>query len=85
MQVKVIDGLSAIFACVDGHAIPLGKPFLAGKSRAYPQKMAKKRRMLLAGFRERNQMLARHDQNVDGRLGMNIRKGVALVIPIHSR
>jgi hypothetical protein len=82
MHVEMIDGLAAVFACIDDDAIALRQSLLACKTGCDPQQVTEKRGMSFAGFSERDEMLTRSDQQVDRRLGMNVCEGVALIVLI---
>jgi hypothetical protein len=84
MHMQMIDRLPTVFACVDDHPIAFDEPPFTGQIRPDPQQMAKKRRMILSRFSKRNQMFARRNQNMNGRLRMNIGKGVAFVILVNG-
>jgi hypothetical protein len=80
VEVKVIDGLAAIFAGVDDDAVAFGKALVAGDLRGGLEKMAEEFAVLSAGVVERCEMFSGDDENVDGRLRMNVGEGVAELV-----
>jgi hypothetical protein len=84
MEVEVIDGLASIFACVDDYAVALAEGFVARNFCRNPQEMTEERLVAFAGVRERGDVPARHHQQMDRRLRMNVGEGVTLVVLIDS-
>jgi len=82
MDVQVIHGLAAVFADIDDHAIALGEPLDARQMHSDLQQMTEQCRLLVLFARsiERGPVLARRDQDMHGRLRMNVVEGVAAVV-----
>jgi len=84
MDVNVVDGLSAIFAGIDHGAIALGQPFGAGYFGGCPMEMADQGVVLPISVGNRRNMLARNNEDVYGGMGIDVGKGVALVVLVDS-
>ena len=84
MQMQVIHRLAAVVAGVHDYAITGGEFFFARDLCYRPQQMAQQRGVFLARFRERNDVLARHNQQVNRRLRMNVRKGDTFLILVNT-
>jgi len=82
---QMIYRLSAIIARIDDDAVAFGQPLFPGEIRRNPQQMPQQRGMLLACLGQRNKMLARRNQQVHWRLGMNIREGITPVVLVLRR
>ena len=82
---QVIDCLSAIFSRIDDDSVAVGQALFAGEIRGNPQQMPQQRGMLLACLCQRSKMLARHNQQVYRRLGMNIRESITPVVLVLRR
>jgi hypothetical protein len=82
MYMEMIDGLAAVFSCVDDDAIAFGETFLAREVRRDPEQMTEHRRVLLAGFCKRDEMFTRDDQQVNRGLGRNVGEGVTCIVLI---
>jgi hypothetical protein len=76
MQVKVINGLTAILAVVDYDTVSLSKMFFPGNLGGCPHEVAKESTLMRVGFTEGGDVLARHDEDVNRRFGINVGKGV---------
>jgi hypothetical protein len=76
------DGLAAIFASVNDHAITLVEILGAGDAGGGPEQVAEQRCVVPAGFDHGDNVLARRDKDVDRRLWVDVRKGVAKLILI---
>jgi hypothetical protein len=77
---EMIDGLAAVFARVDDDAVALGEIFLAGDFCRSPEQVSEKRGVMRPGFGERDDVFARHNQDVDRSFGPDISEGVAFVV-----
>ena len=80
VQMEMIDGLAAVFARVDDDAVALGEIFLAGDFCRSPEQVSEERGVMRPGFGERDDVFARHNQDVDGSFGPDISEGVAFVV-----
>jgi hypothetical protein len=80
MEVEVIDRLAAVFSGVDDDAIALAKALVAGNQGCREEKMAQQVAVLCAGVVERGKVLAGNDEDVDWRLRVNVREGVAELV-----
>jgi len=78
--VKVIHGLPPILSRVDHRAVSAGQPFLTRDLCRYQMEMAQQGTVFGGGMFNRSQVCARNNQHVNGRLRIDIREGVALLI-----
>ena len=85
VHVEMVDGLAAVFAGVKDDAVASGEVFLASDFGCGPEQVSEEGGMVRTGFGERDDVLARHDEDVHGRLGRNISEGVALVVLKNGR
>jgi hypothetical protein len=83
VHVQVIDRLAAAFSGVDHHPISIAKPFLTSDFTGRPDEVAKKRALTVISLVERIYVLTRDDKDMDGRLGINIGKGVGKVVLVN--
>lgn len=77
--------MPAVFAVVDDDAIALVQAACARDLRRGSQKMAQQKAIVLLCDCKRVEMLARGDENMGRRLGVDVRKGVAVFILVDSR
>ena len=80
MDVKVVDGLAAVGAAVDDDAIAVRQSFGARDFRGCEKQMAEQARLILGGVSERGYVLARNDEEVRGRLRVDVRERDALLV-----
>jgi len=80
--VDMVDGLAAVFAGVDHGAIALRQSVGTGNFGSCPMKVADQRVVLLARMGNRRNVFAWNDQDVHGRLWIDVAKGIALVVLI---
>ena len=85
VKVQVVDRLPAVFAVVDNDAIALVQAACAGDLRRRSQEVAQQKAVLIACACKRVEMLARGDENMGRRLGVDVRKGVAVFILVDGR
>jgi len=78
--VEMVDGLAAVGAGVYDYSIAFGQAFGAGDLCRRPDEVADQLFVVGVGFSQRNNMLARRDEDVDWGLRMNVRESVALVV-----
>ncbi len=79
MQVK--DGLACACARVDGCAVAaFEKPLLVGNARTHAQQVAEQGFILLRGVVQRFYMVARNDEQVNGRLRIGVTKSNATLV-----
>lgn len=77
---EVIDGLAAVFADADRHAIAFGEAFVARDLRSGPEQVTDQRLVAFFSVRKRCDVFARHDQHMHRRLRNDVEKCVALVV-----
>ena len=80
MEVKMIDGLAAVFAGVDDYAIALAEAFVAGNRGGCIQEMAEQVAVVSGCVVERGEVFTGNDENVDRRDRMNVGEGVAELV-----
>ena len=80
VNVEVIHGLATMFSRVDHGAITTGEILGARNLSRHPEQMTEQGRMARTGISQRNDMLARHDQDMHRSLRIDVGKGVALVV-----
>lgn len=85
MDVDVVDGLTAVIAGINDGAIAARKALGAGDVSRNPQQMTKKFLVFFFSFCGGCDVLPRYDENVHGRLWVDVCKGVALVVLIDGR
>jgi hypothetical protein len=79
----MIDGLAAILASVDDGAIPAGEPLAARDFGSGPVQVPEELIVLFVSVCNGGDVLAGNDENVHGRLRLEIHEGVALIVLIH--
>jgi len=84
MDVEMVDGLAAVGAGVDDYAIAFGEAFGFGDFGCGPEEMAEELFVIGIGFGERDDVLARGDEDVDRGLRMDVGEGVALVVFVNG-
>ena len=84
VQMKMLDGLAAVVSCVDDGAVTFVEALLAGDFSDCREQMAQQRRVFWGGVGERGDVLARYDQDMHGRVRMNVGEGDALVVFVHA-
>jgi hypothetical protein len=84
VEVDVVDGLATMLSCIDNSAIALLEAFGAGNLSRGPMQMANQRIVLFSRMRDRGYVLAGYDQDVHGRLWIDVGEGVALVILVNG-
>lgn len=80
MKVEMIDGLAAVFTRVHDDAIALGESLGAGNLSGCPMQMAENRALAFIGILHGDNVLARHNQHMHGRLRMKVGKGIHQII-----
>ena len=80
VDVKMIDGLAAVGAGVDDHAIAVGEAFGTCDFGCGPEEMAEEFFVVGVGFGEGDDVLAGGDEDVDRGLRMDVGEGVALAV-----
>ncbi len=80
VDVEMLDGLAAVFSCVDHHAIAIGEALVAGDLGGGPEQVAKQRAVAGIGVVQRGDVFARRHQHMDGRLRMKVGEGVAQLV-----
>lgn len=76
----MLDGLAAVFSGIDHQAVALGQAFLASDLGGCPQQVSEQRAIHLIDVVHGGDVLSRHHQNMDGRLGVEIGEGVAELV-----
>jgi len=84
MQVEMVYGLAAVGAGIHDDAVALAKLFGAGDLRGYPKQVTEKRALARVDIHHGIDVLARDDEDVDGRLGMKIGEGISQVVGING-
>jgi len=83
MNVQVIDGLPTIVSGVDHGSKTLGEsPRTRNLSRS-PMQVSQKRIVFFFGLYDRGNVLARNDQDMDRRLWLDIREGIAVIVLVN--
>ncbi len=82
MKMEVVDGLAAVFSGVDDHAVAFAEALVAGNQGRSVEKVTEEVAVLSVGIVERGKVLAGNDEDVDGRLRVNVREGVAELVLI---
>ena len=77
---KVIHGLPPILSRVDHRAVAIGQSLVTRDLRRDQMEMAQQGTVFDGGVFNRSQVRARNNQHVNGRLRIDIREGVALLI-----
>ena len=80
VDVEMVDGLAAVAAGVEHHAVAIGEALFAGDLGRGPEEVAQQRLIALISIRERIDVLARHHEHVDRRLRVNVREGIAELV-----
>jgi hypothetical protein len=80
----MVDRLAAVGAGVDDDAIAVAELFGAGDLRGDPVQVAEEASLALIGVGHGIDVLARDDEDVDGRLGMQVGEGVGQVVGING-
>jgi len=80
MEVKMIDGLAAVFAGVDDDTIAFAEAFVAGNRGGCIQEMAEQVAVVSGCVVERGEVFTGNDENVDRRDRMNVGEGVAELV-----
>ena len=85
VDVEMVHGLPAVFAGVDDGAIALGEALASGDLGGDPEQVAEEgaRRIFLT-ICHGNDVLARGDEDVDRRLRVDVREGVAQIVLING-
>jgi hypothetical protein len=76
----MIHGLSAVFAGVDHYAVTFAEAFIAGDLGSSPEQVAEQGAVVRAALSERDDVLARRDENVHRRLRVDVGEGVAQLV-----
>jgi hypothetical protein len=82
MDVNMVDGLAAIFAGVDHGAVTLRESFGASYFGGCPMKMADQRVVFLACLGNGRNVQARNNEDVYGRLRIDVGEGITLIVLI---
>lgn len=72
VDVNVIHGLSAVLACVQDNSVAPVETFVFCDLRCNAEQMAEQAGLVVACVRERCDMDARRDQDMDGRLRIDV-------------
>jgi hypothetical protein len=80
VDVEMVDGLAAVFSGVDHQAVTLDQALLAGYLGGSPQKVSEQLAIRLIGVVHRGEVFTWRDQDMDGRLGVNVGEGVAELV-----
>ncbi len=80
----MIDGLAAVCAVVDDHAITLGEAFGTGNFGHGTQQMAKQRLVAFIAIGQRRDVFPRGQQHMHGRLRVDVGKGVAQLVLVNG-
>jgi len=80
----MIDGLAAVTSGVNHGTITLRESPGAGDFSGGPHQMTNQRTVLFVDVGNRRNVLAGDDQNVHGRLRVNIRERITLIILVNS-
>lgn len=85
MNVQVKDGLACAGARVDGRAIArFRESLLVGHARRYPQEVAEQGFITLRSVVQRFYMLVWNDEQMYGRLRVDVSKSDAALIPVSN-
>jgi hypothetical protein len=84
VDVEMLDALAAVGAGVDDGAIAFGEPLLAGDFSGSAEKVADERLLFGGDLVERVEVLAGHDEDVDGSLRVDVGEGVAEVVFVNG-
>jgi len=84
VHMNVLDGLAAIFSCVDDSAISLGEALCTRDFGSGPLQVSQQLLVLLLSMRDRWDMVPGDDKDVDRGLRFQVGKCVAPVILIYS-
>jgi hypothetical protein len=82
---EMVDGLAAVGAGIDHDAVAVSEAFVAGDLRGREQQMSEEFTMVLSGGGGGLDVLAGDDEEVYGRLGIDIGEGVAAVVLVDGR
>ena len=77
---EMVDGLAAVIAGVNDYAVALVETFVASDSGCGPEQVTQQGWVMCAGFGERDDVFSRRDENVHGRLWVDVGEGVTLVV-----
>lgn len=77
---QMIHRLPAVVTGVDDYAVAFAKVFVASDFRCGPEQVAEQGRVMRTGFSKRDDVLARRDQDVYGRLRVDVGEGIALLV-----
>ncbi len=80
VDVEMIDGLAAVRAGVDHHAVAVSETLVAGNLRRREQQVSEQPRMLFAGVRQRGNMFPGHHKKVHRRLRVDVAERDAAVV-----
>jgi len=80
VEMEMVHGLAAVFSGVDDNAVALGESLGLGDGGSGLEQMAEEGGLVRAGVVQGGEVLAGNDENVDGRLGMDVGEGVAEVV-----
>jgi len=84
MHVEMVHGLATLFAVIDDNPVPIPEAVRTRNLSGGQQKMAEQCLVILSGRRKRIDVLAWRNQDMRGRLRVNIREGVALLILVNG-
>ncbi len=84
VQVEMIDGLAAVGAGVDHHAIAVGEAFRARNISRRNEQVAEQGSVITGAVGERRDVLARHHEEVRGRLRVNVGERNAFLVLVNE-
>jgi hypothetical protein len=80
VDMEVIHGLSAVVAGVNDDAVALAQAFFAGYLGGDPDEVTEQSGVMSCCLGERGDVFARQDEDVYGRLRVDVREGIGLLI-----
>lgn len=84
VDVEVVDGLAAVGAGVEHQAVAVGEVLGAGDFAGGVEKLAEDGGVVLGGVRVRGEVVLGDDEDVRGRLGVDVREGESLLVFVEA-
>jgi len=80
VQMQMLDGLAAVGAGIHYDAIAVAELLRLGDLSGHPMQVAEQRSVALIGLGHGGDVLARDDEDVDGRLGVQVGESVGQIV-----
>jgi len=84
VDVKVVDGLAAVGAGVDDHAIAVDEPFRTSNFSGSGKQVAEERSVTGIAVGERGDVFSGNDEEMSGRLRIDVEEGDAAVVLVNE-